>query len=79
VQWSDVLEPGAQAEIGFTGEIAMISPGARLADWAEVTDAWGRRVVAWAAVTVPTRHYLPLVTRAELIVPERRYLPLVFR
>jgi len=57
----------------------MIPPGARLADWAEVTDDWGRRVVVWAGVTVPARHYLPLVTRAELIVPERRYLPLVFR
>ncbi len=61
VQWSDVLEPGAQAEIGFTGVIGMISPGARLADWTEVVDDLGRRVVAWAAVTVPARRYLPLV------------------
>ena len=61
VQWSDVLEPGAQAQIGFTGVIAMIPPGARLADWTDVTDDPGRRVVAWAGVTVPARRYLPLV------------------
>ena len=45
VQWSDVLEPGAQAQIGFIGVIGMISPGARLADWTELTDDPGRRVV----------------------------------
>jgi uncharacterized repeat protein (TIGR01451 family) len=79
VQWSEVLESGAQAQIGFTGAIAMLTPGARLADWTEVTDDLGRRVVAWAEVIVPTRRYLPLVSRAEVILPARRYLPLVFK
>ena len=78
VQWSDVLEPGAQAQIGFTGVIGMISPGARLADWTEVTDDRGRRVVAWADVTVPARQYLPLVAKwVGATLAERRYLPLV--
>ena len=63
VQWSDVLEPGAQAQIGFTGVIAMISPGVWLADWAELTDDRGRRTVAWAAVTVPIQSYLPLLLK----------------
>jgi hypothetical protein len=30
-------------------------------------------------VTVPSRHYLPLVSRADVTVAARRYLPLVSR
>jgi uncharacterized repeat protein (TIGR01451 family) len=61
VRWSDVLAPGEQAQIGFSGAIWPVRPGVRVVDRAEVTDARGRRVVTWAAVIVPARMYLPVV------------------
>lgn len=63
LRWSDVLAPGEQAQVGFAGTIAAPRSGSEVADRVEVTDDRGRRIVAWAAVRVRTRAYLPVVWR----------------
>jgi uncharacterized repeat protein (TIGR01451 family) len=63
ILWSDALEPGGQAQIGFTGIISMTHRGGRLADRTEVMDERGRRALAWAVVSVPEWQYVPLVLR----------------
>ena len=63
LHWSAVLEPGAQAQLGFSEMVVTIPPSARLADWAELTDDRGRRLASWAAVVGPKPRYLPLILR----------------
>jgi len=61
--WSGVLAPGAVATIGYRAQVSLARPGARLIDRAELTDQFGRRVVTWAIVRVPTQLHLPLLRR----------------
>ena len=63
VRWSDVLAPGEQAQVGFSGTLAALPVAAEIADRVEVTDDRGRRIIAWAAVRAPARTYLPVVWR----------------
>ncbi len=57
------LATNAQATIGYRAQVALPRPGARLIDRAELTDQFGRRVVAWAMLGVPAQLYLPLVRK----------------
>ena len=61
--WTGVLAPDSSATIGYRAQVTLGRPGARLIDRAELTDQFGRRVVAWTDVGVPTRLYLPLVRK----------------
>jgi uncharacterized repeat protein (TIGR01451 family) len=61
--WQGVVAPAATVSAGYRARLTIDHPGARLIDRAELTDQFGRRVVAWAIVRVPTRCFLPLVPR----------------
>ncbi len=63
VRWSDVLAPGEQAQIGFRGVLATTQQGVRVADRVEVTDDFGRRIIAWAEVQALARVHLPMIWR----------------
>jgi hypothetical protein len=55
------VAPGAKATIGFHAEVALEHLGARLIDRADLTDQYGRRLVAWAVVQIPAKYHLPLI------------------
>jgi uncharacterized repeat protein (TIGR01451 family) len=61
LSWTGTLAPGSSAAISYRAKAGLSRPGAWLADRAELTDQFGRRVVTWARVRMPTWLSLPLV------------------
>jgi uncharacterized repeat protein (TIGR01451 family) len=61
--WSGTAAPGSITTIGYRARVTLRHPGVRLIDRAELSDEFGRRVVAWAVLSVPTQLYVPLVHR----------------
>jgi uncharacterized repeat protein (TIGR01451 family) len=61
--WTGVVAPDAQVTIGYRAQVTLARPSARLINRAELTDQFGRRVVTWVVLGVPTQIYLPLVRK----------------
>jgi uncharacterized repeat protein (TIGR01451 family) len=61
--WSGNLAPEAQVTIGYRATITLARLGARLIDRAELTDQYGRRVVAWTNAWAPARFFFPLIRK----------------
>ena len=63
--WSGALAPGAETMIGYSAMVTLPRPGARLTNWIELTDDFGRRTVGWTAVRVPAWIRFPIIRRQE--------------
>jgi uncharacterized repeat protein (TIGR01451 family) len=59
LSWTGTLAPDSSATISYRAKAVLSRPGAWLIDRAELTDQFGRRVVAWANVRMPTWLSLP--------------------